>query len=249
MSAFMEWHLGHVVRLIRGRGSGSISKTMDGTLKFVCPELHTASRCSIWRRSGSSARLARGTMRSVRGHWKATDERSLRPSAGPFRRDDDFGRAFLSWSIGGPDLATSIAAVVVGPSDGACVVQTTAGLAAVRAIVKRHGAALQNARVRRRLLPPHQKSIPAGDSFLGSCAIRCTDRLAAQSDSSPDAGRPQHGYRLPEDVQGSDVLDLGAQEATATVLQHRFSEGDAVLESARIVEEERLRFKPSRPRP
>ena len=30
MSAFMEWHLGHVVRLIGGRGSGSIPKTMDG---------------------------------------------------------------------------------------------------------------------------------------------------------------------------------------------------------------------------
>jgi hypothetical protein len=30
MSAFMEWHLGHVVRLIWGRGSGSIPKTMDG---------------------------------------------------------------------------------------------------------------------------------------------------------------------------------------------------------------------------
>ena len=30
MSALMEWHLGHVVRLIGGRGSGSIPKTMDG---------------------------------------------------------------------------------------------------------------------------------------------------------------------------------------------------------------------------
>ena len=47
----------------------------------------------------------------------------------------------------------------------------------------------------------------------------CTDRLAAQSDSSPDAGRLQDRCGLPEGVQGSDVLDLGPHEAAPAVLQ------------------------------
>jgi hypothetical protein len=38
--------------------------------------------------------------------------------------------------------------------------------------------------------------------------MMCTDRLAAQSDSSPDAGRPQDRCGLPEDVQGSDRPDV-----------------------------------------
>ena len=49
-------------------------------------------------------------------------------------------------------------------------------------------AALQNAGVRNRLLHPHQKSILAGDSFLGSRAIMCTDRLAARATSFEAAG-------------------------------------------------------------
>ena len=51
-------------------------------------------------------------------------------------------------------MATSIAAVVVGPSDGARVVQTTAGLAAVQAIGKRHGGRLTERWGEKQITPP-----------------------------------------------------------------------------------------------
>jgi hypothetical protein len=181
-----------------------------------------------WRRRRLMRQRSVTRLRSRRSSAKLQAVRAAHlcctvSTAGPFRRDDDFGRASLRWSVGGPDLATSIAAVEVGPSDGARVVQTTAGLAAVQAIGKRHGGRLYSAGVRSRLLHPHQKSIPAGDSFLGSPASMCTDRLAAQSDGSPDAARPQDRRGRPEDFQGSDVLDLGAKKPATAILQHRFS--------------------------
>jgi len=41
MSATMDWHLGHVVRLMGGRGSGSIEATINRHPKDDYPKPHT----------------------------------------------------------------------------------------------------------------------------------------------------------------------------------------------------------------
>jgi hypothetical protein len=65
MSAFIEWHLGHVVRLIRGRGSGSIPKTMDGNaevrLSRIAHRIALLDLAQEWklRKIGAGSQAAR----------------------------------------------------------------------------------------------------------------------------------------------------------------------------------------------
>ncbi len=63
----------------------------------------------------------------------------------------------------------------------------------------------------------------------------CTDRLAAQSDTSPDAVWPRGGR--PKHLQGANVFYFGPHEATAAITQRVFGVPDTVLERLGVVDE------------
>ena len=65
----------------------------------------------------------------------------------------------------------------------------------------------------------------------------CTDRLAAQSDSSPEATRPQDRIGVPDDLASANVFDLGANEPAAPIFQGVLGYLDAFVDGAGIADE------------